>query len=69
MFSIALFGIYFYISGRVFEDIYRGKIDGHPYLIGIAVVFGIYSFGIRGVIYGPLIICIINGVFDLLSGK
>lgn len=63
-----IFAVYFYISGRVFQDLYSGKIDGHPYLVGIAVGFGIYAFGIRGIIYGPLIICIINGIFNILSG-
>lgn len=65
--SIMLFLVYFYISGRSFDDIYSGRINGHPYLVGIAVGFGIYSFGIRGIIYGPLMICLGQGLFMLFS--
>lgn len=67
VFCIILFFVYFYFSGRVFVDIYHGRMDGHPFLIGIAVGFGIYTFGIRGIIYGPLIICIVNGIFYMIS--
>ena len=56
--AVLLFAIYFYISMAVDSYIYAKRLNAHPYLLGMSVAFGLYSFGIEGVIYGPILLCI-----------
>lgn len=57
--------IYIGISNAVFTDIYQKNIDVHPYVTGLSVFLGIYTFGIKGIIYGPLLICGILIIYEL----
>lgn len=57
--------IYIGISNAVFTDIYQKNIDVHPYITGLSVFLGIYTFGIKGIIYGPLLICGILIIYEL----
>lgn len=36
----------------------------HPYMLGMSIAFGMYAFGIIGVIYGPLLVCTSIVIYD-----
>lgn len=57
--------IYILISNAVFTDIYQKNIDVHPYITGLSVFLGIYTFGIKGIIYGPLLVCGILIIYEI----
>ena len=57
--------IYIWISNTVFTDIYQKNIDVHPYITGLSVFLGIYAFGIKGIIYGPLLVCLVLIIYEI----
>lgn len=50
---------YTIISNKAFNDICKKSIDVHPYATTLSIIFGICSFGVQGIIYGPLSVCLI----------
>lgn len=40
---------------------------GHPYLTGLAIAGGMYWMGGQGAIFGPLILCMFIGIFEVAS--
>ena len=59
--------IYIWISNTVFTDIYQKNIDVHPYITGLSVFLGIYAFGIKGIIYGPLLVCLVLIIYAFMK--
>jgi len=58
---------YVLVSNKVYNDIYEKSIDVHPYVTGLSIVMGIYAFNVQGIIYGPLLMCIILIVIELIK--
>ena len=50
-------------------DIYQNNIDVHPYITGLSIVMGIYAFNIKGIIYGPLLVCLVLIVYEFKSSS
>lgn len=61
--------IYTLISNKIFMDIYQNNIDVHPYITGLSIVMGIYTFNIKGIIYGPLLVCLVLIVYEFKSNS
>jgi len=59
--------LYIWISNTVFTDIYQKNIDVHPYITGLSVFLGIYAFGIKGIIYGPLLVCLVLIIYEIIK--
>ena len=55
------------VSNKVYNDIYKKSIDVHPYLTGLSIVMGIYAFDVQGIIYGPLLMCFIMIIIELVK--
>lgn len=63
-FMLVLFSlIYYATSNQIFSRAYS-KISIPSVLTNLSVILGIYSYGIIGVVYGPLILTIIKRIFQ-----
>jgi predicted PurR-regulated permease PerM len=54
--------IYYLISNQIFSKAYS-KISIPTVFTNLSVILGIYSYGVIGVVYGPLILTIITRIF------
>jgi len=61
------FGIYFYMSGFIYEKHYS-NISLNKVFTNLGVIFGIYQYGVSGIIYGPLLIIVFNCTCQVLFG-
>lgn len=57
--------LYRHVSEKIYS-FYYGKLKMHEIIVNFSVLFGIYSFGITGIIYGPLIVILYSTVFKEL---
>ena len=58
--------IYYFVSSKAFSDIYGQTIKQHnPFVTGMCVFLGVYAFGIKGIVFGPLLTSMISLVIDL----
>ena len=39
----------------------------HPWFTGLAVVGGVYVFGVVGAVYGPLVLCVLYVIITLYT--
>lgn len=39
----------------------------HPYVTGLTIVMGIYAFNAQGIIYGPLLMCVMMILIELIK--
>jgi predicted PurR-regulated permease PerM len=53
--TLVFIGLYWLVSEKIYE-IYYGRLQMHQIIVNFSVLFGIYSFGIAGIFYGPLIV-------------
>lgn len=53
--SIVFVILYYLMSEKIYSTHYR-KMEMHEIITNMSVLFGIYRFGVAGVIYGPLIV-------------
>jgi hypothetical protein len=59
---------YSYLDGKLSEDVLKKDIKGiYPYVLGVSALVGFYSFNFTGILYGPLLVCIIKIIIDMLS--
>ena len=54
---------YFGLSNAIFSLSYS-KISMPSLITNLSVILGIYSFGILGVVYGPIIVTILNWILN-----
>jgi len=51
--------VYFFIINTVDNDIYKKNLKiSHPYITGLSFVMGVYTFGFKGIVYGPVLLCV-----------
>jgi predicted PurR-regulated permease PerM len=53
--TLVFIGLYWLVSEKIYE-IYYGRLQMHQIIVNFSVLSGIYSFGIAGIFYGPLIV-------------
>ena len=63
MFSI----LYIITSNRIFSDCYQLNVQTHPYITGMSFMMGFYTFGLIGIVYGPVILCITLLIKDICN--
>lgn len=60
--------VYYFITSSIFTDIYSHELSSiNPVLLFLSLVNGLYVFNIKGFLYGPMLICFIHAVLDLLK--
>ena len=64
--SMLVFGIlYIFLCNAAYTNITEKTIEiMHPYYIALSIAMGIYAFGISGIFYGPLIICVSKIIYE-----
>lgn len=63
---------YIILIVNVDNAIYNKNFSTHPYITGLSFVMGMYAFGFKGIIYGPLLLCfslLISRVFSNIMYK
>lgn len=63
LFYLILSIVYFGLSYTIFSLSYS-KISMPNLITNLSVILGIYSFGALGVVYGPIIVIILNGILN-----
>lgn len=58
-------GIYWLVSEYIYSRNYS-SVGLHMVIINLSVIFGIYQFGVAGILYGPLIVILFQSVYDEL---
>jgi hypothetical protein len=67
-FSVFIFILYNIVDYKLSNDILEREISlVNPFLLGISVFMGYYSFDISGILYGPLLFCMMKICYDILS--
>ncbi|XP_037913643.1 transmembrane protein 245 isoform X4 [Hermetia illucens] len=66
--GLVLFLLQFLVPPHVEQEIYAEmKGGGHPYLTGLAIAGGMYWIGWQGAIFGPLLLCVFIGIFEIAT--
>jgi predicted PurR-regulated permease PerM len=65
---LGIFNIsYYLLISNVDSDIYKKNVKGSdPYITGLSFVMGMYTFGFKGMIYGPVLLCFSITVMDII---
>lgn len=61
--NVVCAGVYWLVSEYIYSRNYSG-VGLHKVIINLSVIFGIYQFGVAGILYGPLIIILFQSVYD-----
>lgn len=56
-------GVYWLVSEYIYSRNYS-EVGLHMVIINLSVIFGIYQFGVSGILYGPLIVILFESVYD-----
>ncbi|XP_073999911.1 transmembrane protein 245 isoform X2 [Rhodnius prolixus] len=67
--AIALFLAQIFPTAVVETTVYNEIKGGHPYLTGLSVAGGIFWLGIEGAIVGPLILCFLFTIINMVSNN
>jgi predicted PurR-regulated permease PerM len=59
---------YYILINFSVSDIYKKNVKkSDPYITGLSFVMGMYTFGFKGLIYGPVLLCVSITVIDLIK--
>ena len=64
-----LWFVYYKASRKTFNDIYEKeyeKVKVPPFVTEMCVFLGAYEFGVKGIIFGPLLTSFIMIIYDLI---
>ena len=65
---VVLGSLCYFLSGRIQYDVYNREVRiVHSYILSLALAMGLYAFGIAGFLYGPILVCLLQGVIDLFK--
>lgn len=65
---ITVAAVYFMIDSRISVDVYHREVrDVDSYLLGVSAFMGLYAFDMKGIIYGPLLVCLFFMIFEILK--
>ena len=61
---IIFMSIYFLAMNVIDGLLYEENVRVSSYLYGLSVALGLLSFGIKGFLYGPLLVCVLQIFYD-----
>ena len=62
--AVALPVIFTIVSGMAFNEIYQKHVHTHPYVTGLSILMGVYAFDLKGIIFGPLLVCVMVILYE-----
>ncbi|XP_055373734.1 transmembrane protein 245 isoform X3 [Condylostylus longicornis] len=66
--GVLLMALLFFVPPYLEQEVHSEiKGGGHPYLTGLAIAGGMYWMGWQGAIFGPLMLCLFIGIFEVTS--
>jgi predicted PurR-regulated permease PerM len=67
--NILILNIAYYILITSIDNcVYKRNVrKSDPYITGLSFVMGMYTFGLKGIIYGPVILCFSITVTDIIK--
>lgn len=58
---------YCFLISTIDTDIYKKNVKiSHPYVTGLSFVMGVYTFGFKGLVYGPVLLCVSITTMDII---
>lgn len=66
---LAFFAVYFLAMYLIDGLLYEAKVRASSYMFGLSVALGVYSFGVEGFLYGPLLVCILQILYDVFKDE
>jgi hypothetical protein len=68
LWALSCFLVYYIITSRIFTDIYSNELSSiNRFLLFISLVNGLYVFDVKGFVYGPILICLIQAAIELIK--
>ena len=64
---LVFFVVYFLVINYIDAFLYEEHVRVPSFVFGLSVALGVYSFGINGFIYGPLLVCILRITYDIFK--
>jgi len=62
---ILFVGVYFCVINLIDGLLYENEVRASSFLFGLSVALGVYSFGVKGFLYGPLLVCLLQILYDV----
>ena len=59
--------VYFCVINLIDGLLYETEVRVSSFLFGLSVALGVYSFGVKGFLYGPLLICVLQILYDVFK--
>ena len=68
LWAISCFFVYYFVTSRIYTEIYSHELSNiNPFFLFLSLVNGLYVFDLKGFLYGPILICLIHAVIDILK--
>lgn len=67
--KLVILNISYYLLITITDiHIYKKNVRmSNPYVTGLSFVTGVYTFGLKGLIYGPALLCVSTTVIDIMK--